>query len=63
MKTNNVPVICAECVDVGRIVVIRDVNHLSCGLMNDRPVFGSKPNWCPKGSIWPDEELKKWSSQ
>ena len=60
MTINNVPVICAECIDVGKIVKIQGVNHLSCGLMNDKPVFGSKPSWCPKGSIWPDEELEKW---
>lgn len=59
MKPNDVPVICAECMDVGRIVRLNGVNYLSCALKNDRVVFNSKPDWCPKGSVWEDERGNK----
>lgn len=42
------PVICAECKDTGKIVGLKDGNHLTCSLTNNRPIYGSKPKWCPK---------------
>ena len=42
------PVICAECRDTGRIATLKDGRHLTCHLMNDRPIYGSMPSWCPK---------------
>ena len=41
-------VICAECRDTGTIVTLADGNHLTCALCNDKPIWGSKPKWCPK---------------
>lgn len=42
------PVICAECKDTGTIIELKDGRHLTCELMNNRPIWGSKPKWCPK---------------
>ena len=42
------PVICAECKDTGTIIKLKDGRHLTCELMNNRPIWGSKPKWCPK---------------
>lgn len=45
------PVICAECKDTGTFVKLKDGNHLTCSLMGDKPIYGSKPKWCPKESL------------
>ena len=42
------PVICAECKDTGKIVSLKDGSHLTCALENNKPIYGSKPKWCPK---------------
>ena len=42
------PVICAECRDTGKITTLKDGNHLTCHLKNDKPIYGSMPSWCPK---------------
>ena len=42
------PVICAECKDTGKIVKLKDGNHLTCELKDGKPIYGSKPSWCPK---------------
>lgn len=47
-KSTDEPVICAECRDTSRIARLSDGNHLTCALMDERPVWGSKPKWCPK---------------
>ena len=48
--TNQVddPIICAECRDTGTIIELKDGRHLTCELMNNRTIWGSKPRWCPK---------------
>jgi len=51
----SVPVICAECADTGRIVKMTDGNHLTCELMNGKPVYGSKPKWCPKPPLFEEK--------
>ena len=57
LKINrNVPVICAECNDTGQIVKLKDGDHLTCKLMNDKPIYGSKPKWCPKGELFTETE-------
>ena len=44
------PVICAECLDVGKITEVKKRGRfLTCGLMNGRVIWNSKPEWCPKG--------------
>ena len=53
---NDVPIICAECTDTGKITKLNDGNHLTCALMGNRPIWGSKPKWCPKGPFWKEEE-------
>lgn len=47
-KATDKPVICAVCRDTGRITRLPDGNHLTCALMDERPIWGSKPKWCPK---------------
>ena len=47
-KATDKPVICAVCRDTGVIVRLPDGNHLTCALMDGRPIWGSKPKWCPK---------------
>ena len=57
MKINkSVPVICAECTDAGKIIRLADGNHLTCGLMNAKPIYGSKPKWCPKPPLFEEQE-------
>lgn len=55
----DIPVICAECNDTGKIVSLKDGRHLTCALMDDKTIYGSKPKWCPKGSVWEDERGNK----
>jgi len=50
-KANDDPVICAVCKDTGAFVKLKDGNHLTCSLMGDKPIYGSKPKWCPKESL------------
>lgn len=56
MINKEVPVICAECADAGRILRLADGNHLTCNLMDGKPIYGSKPKWCPKPPLYVSEE-------
>lgn len=47
MKENESPVICAVCEHTGKCVDLKDGKHLTCELCNKRPIYGSKPKWCP----------------
>ena len=50
------PVICAECRDTGTIITLKDGRHLTCELMGNRPIWGSKPRWCPKWRTKHDDQ-------
>lgn len=41
------PVICAECRHAGPCTYIKGVAYLTCDLKNHKPIFNSKPKWCP----------------
>lgn len=41
------PVICADCNDA-HMLTLKDGNVLLCGLMLNKPIWNSKPIWCPK---------------
>lgn len=41
------PVICAVCIHTGKITTLKDGKHLTCELRNNKPIYGSKPKWCP----------------
>ena len=51
IKDDN-PVICAECRNTGNIITLQDGRHLSCALMDNKPIWGSKPKWCPKNKAY-----------
>lgn len=44
---NDSPVICAMCEHTGRFVTLQDGKHLTCELKDNKPIYGSKPSWCP----------------
>lgn len=56
MIINDTPVICAECKDTGEIIALRDGHHLTCALMKGKPIYGSKPTWCPKGELYSEDK-------
>ena len=48
----DVPVVCAECKYCGPFVTIKDKRYLTCSMMGNRVVYGSRPNWCPQGPLY-----------
>lgn len=44
---NDIPIICAECKHTGKIITLKDGDHLTCELKDNKAIYGSKPKWCP----------------
>ena len=51
-----IPVICAECKHTGKFVSLKDGHHLTCELKDNKPIYGSKPKWCPLGELFVQQE-------